>query len=107
MARSNQNAQSGSILDAALTGTGSAATLFAAQAGSYVDILSLVITSSTTTAQCTLSDGTNSYVFNVANGSPVSISFPVPLKAASLNTAWTLNAASTMNAVAQAIVLPN
>jgi hypothetical protein len=107
MSRNSQNVQAGAILTAALTGTGSAASLFAAQVGAYIDIQTLVITSSTTTAQATLSDGTVSYVFNVATGNPVVISFATPLKASSLNTAWTLNAPSTMNAVAQAIVVPN
>jgi len=92
------------VITAALTGTGSAANLFAAGAsGQYIDITTLVITSSTTTAQATLSDGTTSYVFNVANGSPVNASFNPPLKAASAATAWTLNAPSTMNAVAVAV----
>jgi hypothetical protein len=95
------------VITAALTGTGSAATLFpAGGSGFYVDITSLIITSSTTTAQATLSDGTSSYVFNVANGSPVALNFSPPLKAASANTAWTLNAPSTMNAVGEAVASP-
>lgn len=104
MARNNQQPQTGNIVSASLTGTGSAATLIAAQGvGIFADITSLIITSSTTTAQATLSDGTTSYVFNVANGSPVAISFTTPLKAATANTAWTLNAPATMNALAQAV----
>jgi hypothetical protein len=106
--RNNQNSISGLVITAALTGTGSAATLFTAgSTGVFIDIVSLVITSSTTTAQATLSDGTVSYVFNVANGSPVNITFPVPLKATSAATAWTLNAPNTMNAIAVGITATN
>jgi hypothetical protein len=108
MARNSQHVQAGStIVNAALTGTGRAATLFAAQEKAHTDIQILVITSSTTTAQATLSDGTNSYVFNVAAESPVVLSLITPLKSSNLNTAWMLNAPSTMNVVAQAIVVSN
>jgi hypothetical protein len=95
------------VITAALTGTGSAASLFAAAPAGYVDITTIIITSSTTTAQATLSDGTVSYVFNVANGSPVVANFTPPLKATSAATAWTLNAPSTMNAVAIALAATN
>jgi hypothetical protein len=92
------------VVTALLVGTGSAANLFVGGgSGVFLDITTLIITSSTTTAQCTLSDGTSSYVFNVANGSPVVANFNPPLKAATANTAWTLNAPSTMNAVAVAV----
>jgi len=102
--RNNNLPQVGVVLTVALTGTGSAATFIAAQGtGVFADISTLVITSSTTTAQATLSDGTTSYVFNVATGSPVIINFPTFLKAVTANTAWTLNAPSTMNAVAIAV----
>jgi hypothetical protein len=96
------------VVTAALTGTGSAANLFAAaSSGNFVDITTLIITSSTTTAQATLSDGTVSYVFNVANGSPVHAVFSPPLKATSAATAWTVNAPSTMNVVAIAVASTN
>ena len=104
MARNNQQPQTGNVLSAALTGTGSAATLFAAQAaGIFVDITSLVLTNTTvgTNVVATLSDGTVSYVFNV--GQPVCISFPTPLKATTAATAWTLNAAAAVSAVATAV----
>jgi hypothetical protein len=94
------------VVTAALTGTGSAANLFGAAAG-YLDITTLIITSSTTTAQATLSDGTVSYIFNVASGSPVVANFTPPLKATSAATAWTLNAPNTMNAVAIALAVTN
>lgn len=104
MARSNNPAQSGPILTAALTGTGSAASLFAAQPGYYTDITTLVI-SGTAADTPTLSDGTNSYKFAIPANGNVTPHFPVPLKATSLNTGWTLNMASTSFAAAQAILL--
>ena len=104
MPRNNQQIEQGNVLTAALTGTGSAANLFAAQPGLYIDIVTLVLTNTTpaTNAICTLSDGTTSYVFNV--GQPVVMScYLSALKSTSLNTAWTLNATSAVNAVAIAV----
>lgn len=100
--RSNQSTvPSGVVVTTLLVGTGSAASLFAAAGtGLFVDITTLLITSSTTTAQATLTDGNLSYVFNVATGSPLGINFQPSLKATNANTAWTLNMPSTMNAVA-------
>lgn len=93
-------------MQAAQAGTGSAATLFAAQgAGNFADITAIVLTNTTpaTNAVVTISDGTVSYVFNV--GQPVSIALPIPLKATSSNTAWTFNAAAAVSIVAQAVVV--
>lgn len=104
MARSNQQSQAGSILNGSLTGTGSGATLIAAQgAGLFTDILTLVLTASAA-GSVTLSDGTNTYTFNLAIGT-VSIPLPVPLKATTANTAWTFNGASSTTCVFQAVVL--
>jgi len=103
--RSNQPIQAGPILNGALTGTGSAASLIAAQgAGQFADIVMLVI-SGTATDSATLSDGTNSYVFKFGASAPLVLHLPVPLKATSPNVAWTLNMASTSFAAWQAIVL--
>ena len=102
--RNNDLPQTGVVITVALTGTASPASLVAAQGtGIYTDISSIIITSSTTTAQATLSDGTVSYVFNVANGSPLVATFSPPLKATTANTAWTLNAPATMNAICVAV----
>jgi len=102
--RNNQNVAQGVIVQNTLAGTGSAQNIIAAQgAGIYTDVLSIVLTSSAATAQTTISDGTISYVYNVSNVSPVSVEFPVPLKATNANTAWTFNAATATSAVMQAI----
>jgi hypothetical protein len=105
MARNNQGVSTGgNVLTAAQSGTGSAASLFAAQGtGIFVDILSITLTNTTpgTNGISTVSDGTVSYVFNV--GQPVSASFLVPLKATTANTAWTFNAPAAVAIVAQAV----
>jgi len=107
-ARSNQPIQAGPILNGALTGTGSAASLIAAQgAGLFADIVMLVI-SGTAADSAVLSDGTNSYTFKIAAntaGSPLVLHLQTPLKATSANTAWTLSMATTSFAAWQAVVL--
>jgi hypothetical protein len=103
--RSNQPLQTGQIVNGALTGTGSAATLVAAPgAGLFADITMLVI-SGTATDSAVLSDGTNSYTFKIGASAPLVVYLPIPLKASAAATGWTLNMASTSFAAWQAIIL--
>jgi hypothetical protein len=86
-----------------IAATTSATTILAAQAsGIFADISSLIVTAtpgSTGTAfTVTLSDGTNSYIFDMDTGSTttlvqngiLNLSFNPPLPASSAATAWTL-----------------
>jgi hypothetical protein len=94
--------------------------LTAGAAGIFLDIASLVITATGQATNvaftATLSDGTNSYVFDLNTGStttftpapPLVVNFDPPLKAASAATAWTIALSSaavtvhiTVNAVLQ------
>lgn len=107
MARNNQIVQAGIVLNAALTGTGSAATLFAARADGYVDIELLLITG-TANDSAVLSDGTNSYTIKIGANSAAGFALPGRgLKATNPNAGWTLNMASTSFAVSQAVVVPS
>lgn len=77
-----------------ITNSSSATSVMAAgAAGVFRDIISLIITQSSGTATtATLSDGTASYIFDLAAtaGTGLSIQFPTPLPATSTATAWTL-----------------
>jgi len=106
MARTNQSPQAGTIVNGNLTGTGSAASLVAAQgAGLFADITLLVI-SGTAADSGALTDGTVTYTIKIAANGNCVIAPPIPLKATTANTAWTLNMASTSFAIWQAVVLP-
>jgi len=76
-----------------------AKTLIAAIVGRYVDITSLFLANSSATATLvTLSDGTNSYEYEVpANGSVVLDT--TDLQATSQNTAWTLTCATSVTSL--------
>jgi hypothetical protein len=104
--RSNQVAQSGGIITAALTGTGSAATLFSGIANQFIDLVFLCI-SGTASDSAVLSDGTNSYTIKIGASAPLVLHPMIPFKqaVASLGSGWTLNMASTSFAAAEAIVL--
>lgn len=105
VSRNNQAQQSGTIINGSLTGTGTNATMIAPQGkGYFVDILTLILTTSSAISVATISDGTNNYTFNLARGT-VSISLPVPLKATSVNTAWILNAPNNVTVIWQAVIL--
>jgi hypothetical protein len=97
--------QAGPTVSASLVGTGSAATLYSAVAGAFININSLILTNATpaTAAAVILSDGTLSYTFNTAQ--PLPISFVPPLPASKANAAWTLNAPAAVNAVAVATII--
>jgi len=85
-----------------------ATTVLAAQgAGIFADISNLIVTTTpaatTSTAYTvTLSDGTNSYIFDLTQGlataageDQVNINFNPPLPAATANTAWTITNSTT------------
>jgi hypothetical protein len=84
-------------LGTTVTGTSATQILAAQSGGVYADIASLTITTTPGTSQAftaTLSDGTNSYVFdldqnNAAGVNTISITFNPPLPASSAAHSWT------------------
>jgi hypothetical protein len=88
-----------------ITSSTSAITVLNAIASTYCDITSLTVTNgSATPTAVTLSDGTNSYVFNAGAGSGFTIPFGTPLPATSINTAWTLTCGTSVASIYVTIV---
>lgn len=104
----NTSRRSNSVVQATtISATGATTILAAGAANHFRDITDLIIsvTPQATTASsftATLSDGTNSYIFDLVAPvttatpkNPFVINFRTPLKATSAATAWTLNLSAT------------
>ena len=86
----------------------SPATLIAAIASTFNDIIDLVLTNeSATPTIISISDGTTTYKFALAGNGGISKSYVTPLPATSVNTAWTISNSAAVNVDAVMLYVKN